>query len=251
MSKLNERWIVVQHGLLTRVSDNLLTLNAYRRLPFGDSTERTSVVQLAGRRLLICNPIALREEEMRKLEALGEPRYLLVPSEEHEAHALAWKARFPRAIVIAPARVIPRLGVELEARGPLDLEDTRVRLLEVLGTGERELAVLVESSEGKSLIVNEVMYNLPRARGLRGTLMRLLGYGPGAILPKVVRAKLVQDRTALRGQLEAWAHLLDLKRVVMSHGEALENPRNVLLQLAASFAGTGSASEDLARTLLV
>jgi|GEM_PF-339782 len=235
MSKLSASWNVAPHGLLTRVTENLYTVNARGRLPFGEATSRMTVVRLEGGRVLVHGPMALREEEMDKLVCLGRPAFLVVLTAAHQASALAWQERYPDIAVIAS----PRLAHELDARLNLrhhhtDLGDSRVSVEVVAGTGESELALVVESNHGKALVLNELVFNLPRARGLRGMLMPWLGYGPGVTMPKFVSMKLVRDKALVGVQLGAWAQLGGLKYLVMSHGEVIENPRAVLLQLATS-----------------
>jgi hypothetical protein len=51
-------------------------------------------------------------------------------------------------------------------------------------------------------------------------------------MPKLVMKKLVHDRSAVRAQLEAWANVGDLERVLVSHGGPIDNPRSTLLVLA-------------------
>jgi hypothetical protein len=46
---------------------------------------------------------------------------------------------------------------------------------------------------------------------------------------------LINDTAALRAQLSEWAGIESLKRILVSHGAAIEdNPRQVLRDLAAS-----------------
>ena len=48
---------------------------------------------------------------------------------------------------------------------------------------------------------------------------------------------LVEDANALRAQLLQWAEIDSLKRILVSHGEAIEaNPRQTLRELAGSLA---------------
>ena len=48
--------------------------------------------------------------------------------------------------------------------------------------------------------------------------------------------KLIDDKAAVRSQLEEWAKLADLERVLVSHGAPIENPRATLLKLAGALA---------------
>jgi hypothetical protein len=64
--------------------------------------------------------------------------------------------------------------------------------------------------------------------------LRVLGFGPGhPSMPKLVKKKLVEDETALRAQLRAWAEMPGLQRLLVAHGAPIEHPRETLLALAA------------------
>jgi hypothetical protein len=95
--------------------------------------------------------------------------------------------------------------------------------------------MLVETSTGKTLVVNDLIFNLPRMRGLAGLGLRALGFGPGKpTIPKLVRKKLVDDDGAMRRALREWAQLPGLERILVSHGAPIENARDTLLDLATA-----------------
>jgi hypothetical protein len=59
--------------------------------------------------------------------------------------------------------------------------------------------------------------------------------GPEPKMPKLVMRKIADDKSALRAQLEQWADLNDLKRIIVSHGAPIvADPRGTLLRLAAA-----------------
>ena len=77
---------------------------------------------------------------------------------------------------------------------------------------------------------------MPDRRGFAGWLLRLVGFtGPGPRIPRIVKTKTVRDRSALRAQLERWAGLAALRRIIVSHGAPIErNPERALRKLATS-----------------
>jgi hypothetical protein len=236
MPKPNEHWNVLPHGALTKLADNLYTVTGKLRMPLGETTRRMTVVVLSGGRLAIYSAIALEESEMAKLEALGKPSYLIVPSAIHRLDVKGWLERYPELVVLAPkgSREKVRELIPVDASNG-DLDDARAMLVPVPGTGEGEFAMLVETDTGKTLVVNDLIFNLPRVRGLAGLGLRLLGFGPGRpSMPKLVQKKLVKDRAAVRAQLEEWAHLDELERVLVSHGAPIEHPQSTLRELAGA-----------------
>ncbi|HVV87119.1 MAG TPA: hypothetical protein VHE35_28965 [Kofleriaceae bacterium] len=229
--KPHETWDVLPHGELERVADNLYTVVGKLPMPLGETPRRMTIVKLRGGRLAIYSAIALDEPRMNALLRLGRPTFLIVPSAIHRIDAHPWKERFPDLVVVAPRGALDKIRevVAVDATA-CDLDDPRVRLEMVAGTDDRELAMLVD----RTLVVNDLIFNLPRVKGLAGLGLRLLGFGPGhPAMPKLVQRRLVTDRGRMRGQLRAWA-AMGLERILPAHGGAIDNPRETLLKLAGA-----------------
>jgi hypothetical protein len=234
--KPNETWKVLPHGDIEQLADNLYTVVGKLPMPFAETERRMSIVRLEGERLAIYSAIALDEARMAQLEALGAPAFMIVPSAIHRLDAAPWKKRYPDLTVIAPEGARAKISevVSIDCTS-VDLGDPRVELEEVPGTKQRELAMIVETETGKTLIVNDLIFNLPKMGGIAGLGLRVLGFGPGhPSMPKLVRMKLVDDDKAVREQLRRWAELDGLERLIVSHGAPIANPRETLLELAAA-----------------
>lgn len=234
--KPNQTWHVLPHGDLERLADNLYTVEGKLKMPFGESRRRMTIVKLAGGRLAIYSAIALDERRMRELEALGRPAFLIVPSGIHRLDVHPWKERYPGLEVVAPEGARDRIGevVHVDAT-KVDLGDYRVRVEVVPGTNAQELAMLVDTGTGKTLVVNDLIFNLPEMPGVAGLGLKLLGFGPGhPKMPRLVRMRLVKDDARVRQQLRDWAALDGLERIVVSHGAPITNARETLLELAAA-----------------
>jgi hypothetical protein len=48
--------------------------------------------------------------------------------------------------------------------------------------------------------------------------VQLFGFAQAAVNPRPIRSRLVTDRQALAAQLDKWAEIPGLKRIVPSHG---------------------------------
>ena len=228
--KPNEAWNVKPHGELTKLAANLYTVTGELKMPLGETTRRMTIARLRDGRLAIYSAIALDEPQMQRLEGLGTPAFLIVPSGIHRIDAKPWKDRYPELVVVAPAGARERIG-EVVAVDCVDvyLGDPDVRLFAVPGTDQRELAMVV----GKTLVVNDIIFNLPRQKGIAQWLFRLFGFGPGhPTIPKLVAKKLIADEQALKSQLRRWAND-GFERVLVAHGPPIDNPRDVLMSLAA------------------
>src|SRR5262245_28969525 len=100
MARFNEAWKVGPHGPLEELDEGLLSVAGEIVMPLGNFPRRMTAVALKGKRSAIWSAIPLREPEMRTIEALGEPSFLIVPGIAHRLDLKPWKLRYPRAKVI-------------------------------------------------------------------------------------------------------------------------------------------------------
>ena len=154
------RWKVLEHGPLEELSGNLWRVDG--AVPKMALRRNMVVARLGDGRLVVHNAIALREGEQRKLEAWGEPAFLLVPSGYHRLDAFAWKARYPKVVVLAPRGSRAKVDEVVRTDGAYeDLPaNDAVRLRTLRGVKEREGAMLVTSPDGTSVVLNDVVFNL-------------------------------------------------------------------------------------------
>jgi hypothetical protein len=234
------KWTVLPHGKLTYLDDNLLCVTGVLNMPpMGDVERRMTVVRLADRRLVVYSAIALDEAEMTALETFGAPTFLVVPNDIHRMDARVGRDRYPAIQVVTP----PAARAKVEEVVPVDdtfgdFDDPTVRLVVVPGTGEREAALVVKTRSGTTLVLNDLLFNLANRPGLGGWLFKTVGMtGNEPHLPAPVRMRLVKDKDALRAQLECWAHLPNLNRVIISHGDIIvDGAAEVLERMAQGLA---------------
>jgi hypothetical protein len=240
MTKPFENWTVLPHGRITRVEDNILTVTGMLHMPpMGQVQRRMTVVRLHDDRLIIYSAIALDEEEMIELETFGMPTYLIVPNDIHRMDAKIWKQRYPELIVITPAGARPRVESVVPVQASeVDFGDPSVRLLTVPGTGGGEAALVIDNASGTTLVLNDLIFNLANRPGIRGWLFKKLGMtGDEPHIPPVIKLRQIKDERLLRAQLERWAELPRLKRVLVSHGDIVADaPAQVLRRIAKRLA---------------
>lgn len=234
MPKVHEHWTVDTHGPLEKLGENLYTVTGKLDMPFGETTRRMTIAKLASGRLVVYSPIALDEIEMQKIEALGAPAYMIVPRANHRMDIKGWKERYPEILVIAPAAVKEHIEeVVAVDQTRADFGDPRVVLETVPGTGEQEMSLMVETDGGKTLAVADLIFNLPPTDGLAGLGLKILGFGPGhPKQPKLVKLGLIKDEDAMKAQMLAWANDVSLVRILPAHGVPIDNPRDVLREIA-------------------
>lgn len=219
-----EKWEVQPHQALVEVDDGILTVAGEIVMPLGNFPRRMTVARLSGHRTAIYSAIALDEPEMARIEAMGEPSFLIVPGDHHRLDAKIWKERYPHAKVIAPpgASGAVEEAVRVDATSDI-LGDAQVRLIIVPGVDGHEAALEVRRASGLTVIVNDIIAHVAHPHGLGAHIMaRLFGFGVSEPqIPRPVRRAVI-DKPALATQFAAWAADPSLKRIIVSHGDVIE-----------------------------
>ncbi len=231
MARLHDQWTVLPHGPLREIDDGLLTVVGQIPMPLGNFPRRMTVVGLSGGRTAIFSAIPLVETEMERIEALGEPSFLIVPSGIHRLDIRPFKARYPKARVVAPAAAREQVSEAVRVDLVTDrLDDPDAHFLTVNGNSDG--AIFVRRPGGATLIVNDIIGHVTRASGFGPWLISLLT-GFGAKRPVVPRPVKVSDPAELAAQFEEWAAIPGLRRIVPSHGEIIDDqPAAELRRLA-------------------
>ena len=178
-----------------------------------------TVVRLKDGRLVVYSALALDETQMRALEDFGTPAFLVIPNRYHRLDAFSWKERYPNLIVVAPSGARARVEqvVPVDTCDP-DFDDEAVRFVEVPGTAGREAALEVRAGQHLTLVLNDIVGNLPQDHGW---VLRALGFASNAPrVPRMAKRVLVKDAPALRTQFEAWAEQ-PVERILVSHGRPI------------------------------
>jgi len=218
MAKAFGEWKVLAHGPLLTLADNLLW--AQGSVP-GMSLKRSMVVvRLSDGRLVIHNGIALDPPQMAELERFGTPAFLIVPNGGHRLDAPAFKQRYPELRVFTPQGSRARVEQVVQVDGVYEeFPHSDVLRLETLnGVGETEGALIAQSRDGVSVVLNDCMFNMDRKRDPLGFLFTtLLGSAPGPRVSRLAKLVFIKDKKALRADFERYAELPDLVRVIVAH----------------------------------
>ncbi len=237
MAKLHDDWKVLPHGRLTEVEPRLLTVVGTVKMPLGKFPRRMTVVGLSRNRTVIFSPIPLGDREMKRIEALGKPEFMVVPNGYHRLDSRPWKKRYPGIKVLCPPGARSRVEEAVAVDATTDiLNDRAVDFITIDGTGESESALVVRRAHGTTLIVNDIIADVRHPRGLGAKVMaRVFGFGvKRPRIPREVRHSFIKDEEALATQLRAWSEVVDLKRLIPSHGDIIDRPKRVLQRIADS-----------------
>ncbi len=228
-------WSVLPHGPLEHFADNLRWVQG--SLPRISLKRVMTVARLADGRLVIHNGVALGDLQMRQLEAWGTPAFLIVPNAFHRLDAAAFKARYPGLIVLAPRGSRRKVEEKVAIDGTFEdfPSDATVRLQTLAGVGDTEGTMLVRSDDGTTVVLTDAMFNMDRKRDVLGFLFTsIMGSAPGPRVSRLAKLMIVKDPAALRRELERYAALPDLQRLVVAHEKVATGPaaRAALLQAA-------------------
>jgi hypothetical protein len=239
MTQPFKQWKVLPHAKLEQVDDDILTVTGDIHMPLTEFPRRMTVVRLNDGSLVVFNGIALDDDEMRALEDYGRPTFLVVPNGHHRLDARIWKDRYPSMQVVAPEGARSKVTeiVPVATTDPR-FGDPNVQFVTVPGTRASEAALVVRTRNGTTLVLNDLVANIRHESGFGGWFLRLAGFvGDEPQIPRVVKLAMIDDKAALRKQLLEWAELGDLKRILVSHGEQIdEHPERILRELADTLA---------------
>jgi len=191
-----------------------------------------TIHRLADGRLILYSVIAMHEDGMRALEALGEPAIMVIPHDRHQMDAPFYRLRYPRLHVVAPEPA-------RETRVPIDaglegLTSLGVRAYPLPGTSYHEAILELPIAGGVALCTCELLGNAAGVGGLLGLAMRWLGPpGGGFGVSRAVRWREVTDRAAVRRWLEELAQREDIGMILVGHGEPVIRDARAALRQAA------------------
>jgi len=236
MPKPRRPWTVLPHGPLEQLDENLYAIES--EVPgIPGLRRRMAIVRRADGGLLFFNAVPVGEEALARIRALGTPAMLVIPQHLHMIDAHAFRDRLG-VRVYAPAATRAAVGEMVSLDGAFEdiPADPSVSIVAVSGFRTGEGLAVVHSDGRVSLVVADVVLNVPNGPGARGLLFRLLGLtGDRPKLPFPVRLRVLRDPAALRAQLADLAQIPGLARIVPSHGPVVDrDPAGVLREIAAS-----------------
>jgi hypothetical protein len=233
MAKVFETWTVLPHQPIAELQDNLWAVKG--TMPDPKVHRVMTVARLQDGRLVIHNAVALDEPQMKKIEAWGTPSFLVVPGGFHRQDAKIWKQRYPSIKVLCPAGAKKNVGAVVAPDGTYDdlPQDPGVRLVHFDGLKKGEGYLWARAQNGDvTLAVTDAICNMPKSSLFSFTGLFMAPTGVPSV-PRVIRMMLMNDKRAVKSQLGALADEAGLKRVILAHGEWLEQPKAQLKEVAA------------------
>ena len=229
-------WRVLPHRPLAQLSERVWRLEGDLE---GMPMKRVmTIARRADGGLVVHNAIAADDPAMAAIGKLGEIRAILVPNGFHRLDAKAFHDRFPAAQVICPAGARAKVEQVVPVTATYDAvaADGVVELQVLDGTKAREGAMIVCDGDGTTVVLNDIVFNMPHVPGVQGFVLKnLMGSSGGIKITRIARLFLVADKAAVRAHLARLAALPDLRRVIVSHHETIDRePGRALAAVAAT-----------------
>lgn len=235
MTKLAE-WKVEDHGPIQKLEPNLWRVEGV--VPGTKLRRVMTLAQMQSGDVIIHNAIALEEYLMHEIDALGDVRYVVVPNAYHRLDCSRFKRRYPRAKIVCPKTATKRVGEMAAVDLTFDkfASDGVVTLRHLDGTKEGEGVMVVKHGETSTVVLNDLIFNMPHVGGFIGWVLKYVTKSSGGpTISRVSRSLVIKDKAAVKAELERLADTPGLSRIIVSHHEVIdENPKQVLLDLARS-----------------
>jgi hypothetical protein len=217
MAKCFTTWTVLEHEPIEKHSENLWSVSG--KMP-GGNQRRMAIARRADGGLVIHNPIALNDDEMKEVEAFGKPAFLVVPNAFHKQDSIIYKQRYPQISVLCPQTARKKVSQIVEVAGNLDEmpKDANVELFHLRGMKEREGALRVQNNGQSALVFNDTLLNLEPGSGVAGFFMAPTGT---LSVPRFTRWMMLKDGGELKAHLHELASSPGLSHVVPGHGAVL------------------------------
>ncbi len=176
----------------------------------------------------------LEDALINEVTSWGKPSVLVVPHDQHMIDARAFAEKLGLSLY-GPKACEEKVRARAPMAGTLEAvpADAAVRLEPVEGVKNGEPALIVTSAIGRvSLLFSDVIMNNPKEA--LGFLPRLMGFSGGAKIVPVFRMMFLKDKKALHAQIERWAALPGLVRLVPCHGDVVSSGAAEALRTAAA-----------------
>jgi hypothetical protein len=234
MARSPRPWTVTRHDPIEKLEENLWAVQGdVPGIPF---KRRMFIVKLADGRLLFGGAaVPLEDAALAEVTAWGRPTALVVPHDQHMIDAAAFAQKLGLRIY-GPRVREAQMRQRAELAGMLEdtPADATLRIVPVAGTKNGEPAMPVTSAGGQrvSLLISDAIQNNSKAS--LGLLPRLCGFAGGPKVPPIFKMVFLKDKAALKNQLNEWADLPGLARVVPCHGDIVAAGAGAALKAAAA-----------------
>lgn len=235
MPKWNTEWKVGRHGPIEKLSERLWRVEA--DVPGIPMKRVMTIAKRANGELVIHNGVALGDKEMAEIDGWGTVTTIVVPNAYHRLDAKIFRDRYPGAQVLCPDGATKKVQEAVPVGGGYAQlpADGAVELVHLDGTKDREGLMLVRDKDGTSVVFNDAVFNMPHLKGFTGFVLKSLTRSTGGPrVSNVMKWLVVSDKKAFRAHLERIADIPDLRRIVVSHHQVIDQDPSATLRAVAA-----------------
>ena len=219
------------------LAENLWLLAYPLKMLGADSRRNVTLIRLRSGKLVIHSTAPFSPEDVAAIRNLGEPGWLLDGILRHDTFAEEGRLAFPGIPYLAPEGFSELIGFATTPIVPTPIEwDGELLALEIQGAPEARDTALFHIPS-RNLILTELVFNFGGDEPIWTELLLQVAVGgehhPGVSRP--VKAG-VKDETAFRSSLAAILEW-DFDRVIVGHGDVIEQDGKAKLRTALAAAG--------------
>lgn len=202
-------------------------------LPF--PLERKMVIhRLADGTLLLHNVVAMNDEGMKALEALGRPSVMVVPHTMHTMDAPFYAERYPGMKVVTTKGITDKLAgkVKVDASPHEALPSLGIHPHQIPGMKYDEVVLDVPTGDpegGRALLFTDIV-GCGKPKGL---LMRMLGPPNGRGVPRIAKLRQISDKARVAAFLREMAETPRLCVTLGAHSDPVTTDAPGFLRAAA------------------
>ncbi len=202
---------------------------------------RMTVMRLANGELVLHSPVQLNQELNLQLKALGRPAYILAPNRFHHLGVGDYLTAFPDIRVFLAPGLDKKRG-DLPCHGILPKDQPPQWQgeieLELFGGAPLVSEVIVFHAPSRTLILTDLAFNFRHPQGFGLRMYLRMNSALGRVATPWLMRRLTRDKAAARASLQRvlkW----DFQRIVVSHGEVVEEHARLIFEDTFSWALTG------------
>jgi hypothetical protein len=225
------------HSTPQPLAANLWLLVYPLKMLGADLRRNVTLIRLRSGKLVIHSTAPFSPEDVAAIRNLGEPGWLLDGILRHDTFAEEGRLAFPGIPYLAPEGFSELIGFATTPIVPTPIEwDGELLALEIQGAPEARDTALFHIPS-RTLILTELVFNFGGDEPIWTELLLQVAVGgehhPGVSRP--VKAG-VKDETAFRSSLAAILEW-DFDRVIVGHGDVIEQDGRAKLRTALAAAG--------------
>jgi hypothetical protein len=227
--------------MLTPLGHNLWETNQPLKVMGFAVGHRMTVLRDANGNVAVHSPVRITSALAQDVRAVagpaGQVRWIIAPSTMHDLYLEEWASEFPDATLChSPGMKIPRGISKAETLRARPLPGFEGGLQAVFIGGMPKINEFVfHHRESGSLIVADLIFNLPPGRGMQKLLQKANGIYEVAGPSKFFR-NFIANEEAFRASIQELLKL-DFERVVVGHGHNLPSEGRERLRLAFRWLG--------------